>query len=199
MRLRFSGSVLSTTAWVVIALLFQVHEARPQQGGLTKTYSVLTADKNLIPLPSVSGVSKSKVKALGMGGSKATVPIPGEAATVRLKSGDAHLFIVTVQHGTMQELLQLSTQMPVVQLHKLNVNKGTREWVISDTKSYVVTARSTIDVKGVPVNVSQYGSAPDSIQVEPRSPLASGEYAFVTVETDAYQGTSYRFYCFGVD
>ncbi len=188
------------TAFAGLILVLQPLAIKGQQGGRHQdTYSVVGADKVLIPLPSVPGVTKSKVKALGMGGSAALVEIPGLSATVRLKSTDAQLFVVTVQHGTVPEMLRISQEGAVVKLHKLDLKKDHREWMISNRTSYGVYSRGKTDFAGVPVNVSQYELAPDSIQIEPRSRLDPGEYAFVTLDYDAYRGSSYRFHCFGID
>lgn len=193
---------LRPSLWVVLGSVLsgQMAMGQGQQPGLFRdTYSVMVGS-SLITLPSVVGVNESKAKALGIIGSKASVEISGAHASVRLRADDAQIFVVTKQPGTAAETLRLSAVTPVVQLHKLDVNKkGNREWLIGETTSYIVTVKGKGDTKGIPVNVSAYGGAPDSIQIEPRSRLNPGEYAFVTLDQDAYQGTSWRLHSFGID
>lgn len=186
---------LGAIALVQGTLLVRGQEAGPHKD----TYSVMRADQTLTVLPSVAGVSKSKSKLIGMAGSKAYVQVPGDAAAVRLRASDPQTFVVKLQHGTVPETLRLSAAMPVVQLHRLDAKKGDRIWVISNVTSYGVYAKSSADFQGVPVDVSRYEPDGDAVQIVPRARLAPGEYAFVTIDYDAYQGQSFRFHCFGVD
>ncbi len=196
-RVRLSRSSPAATA--LFSILCLTMAAGQQAGPHQDTYYVIGTDQKLIAVPSIVGTTKARLKGFGIGGAKGSTEVPGTSAAVRLKPGAPQRFVATLEPRAAAEALQPSGASPTVRLYRLDVKKRTREWTIFDATSSAQPGQTSMDDNALAVNLSKYAGAPDSLQIEPRSPLGPGEYAFVTIERDAYQRASFRLHCFGVD
>ncbi len=170
--------------------------------------SLLAPDNTMTVLPLESGTVKSKAKLGGIAGGKTATEIPGRQASVRVKSGQPQTFVVSLaawgQGVTYEAMIAASPAMQFATLYKLDVNKkaDTREVLFSETTGYAVFTKSKGmgDFRGIPLNFSRYDA--QSVKIEPRAPLAPGEYAFVAIATatDPYAAQNQsHYYCFGID
>jgi len=170
--------------------------------------SLLTPDNTMTALPLETGTAKSKTKFGGVAGAKTFTEIPGRQASVRVKAGQPQTFVVSLAGWgpgvTYETMMAAAPAMQFATLYRLDVNKKSdaREVLFADTTSYGVFAKSKTmgDPRGIPLNFSRYDA--QTVKVEPRSPLAPGEYAFMalTSPTDPYAAQNQsHYYCFGVD
>jgi hypothetical protein len=170
--------------------------------------SLLAPDQTLTALPLETGTPKSKTKLGGVAGARTFTEIPGRQASVRVKPGQPQTFVVSLAAWgpgvTYETMMAAAPAAQFATLYRLDVNKkaDTREILFADTTSYGVFAKSKTmgDSRGIPLNFSRYDA--QAVKVEPRSPLAPGEYAFMalTSPTDPYAAQNQsHYYCFGVD
>ena len=170
--------------------------------------SLLTPDNTMTVLPLETGTVKSKAKLGGIAGGKTATEIPGRQASVRVKPGQSQTFVVSLAAWgpgvTYETMIAASPAMQFATLYKLDVNKkaDTREVLFAETTGYAVFTKSKGmgDFRGIPLNFSRYDA--QSVKIEPRSPLAPGEYAFVALAaaTDPYAAQNQsHYYCFGID
>jgi hypothetical protein len=188
-------------ALLVVASLWPVVSPGQQSQDVPPdSYFIQRAGGALTALPVTGGNIKGKAKLGGLGGVKTTVTVPGEAANIRLKTGEPQAFVMGIRTPLPDPLPNAAYAW----LHKLEVKRGKRELLVGDVSSYVVTARSrTFDPRGIPLNFARYGA--QALRIEPRSPLPPGEYAFImqdqaTPESDPYRTyNDFRVFCFGVE
>jgi hypothetical protein len=171
--------------------------------------SVLRSDGTMMPLPLEAGTIKSKMKLGGFAGAKTDTEIPGKQASVRLKTGEAQAFVMSLAaYGpsvSYDSLIAAAPGLPLATLYKLEVNKKAdmRDVPFVETTGFAPVyskSKGMTDFRGIPLNFSRYDD--HSVRIEPRSPLMPGEYAFaaVTVATDPYAAQNQTlYYCFGVD
>lgn len=197
-RTRIAGIVPAmiglASLWPAVSPCQQSQDVPPD------SYWILRAGGALTALPVTAGDIKGKTKFGGLGGVKTTVTIAGEAAEIRLKPGEAQTFVMGIRTPLPDPLPSAAYAW----LHKLEVKRGKRELLVSDVSSYVVTGKSrTFDPRGIPLNFTRHGA--QALQIQPRSPLPPGEYAFIapdqaTPDSDPYRKYhDYRVFCFGVD
>jgi hypothetical protein len=127
-----------------------------------------------------------------------------------VKAGQPLTFLVSATawgpqatYQTIEAVMAASPTTPLAYLYKLEVDSkaATRQVVSYESTNYVVYGKSKMsDFRGIPLNVGRYDA--QTVKIEPRSPLAPGEYAFQALvgATDPYaaQNQGY-YYCFGVD
>jgi hypothetical protein len=89
----------------------------------------------------------------------------------------------------------------VLQRFDLNKKTGNREWLFSSTTGgYVYTKSKGMTTPfGIPLNFERYND--HAIKIQPRVPLAPGEYGFSVEPTtrDPYAADQPHFRCFGID
>jgi hypothetical protein len=153
-----------------------------------KAYYVLRSDGIVVTLPSTPGEMKAKHKnglAIATGGvvqgSKVFLEIPGDRCAVRT--------------GQANEIFLMDQAVSAAMLYHLTPGRDSRQLVYLNVTASLVTARGHADNQ-VEVDLSPYDDR--RIKVTPRTPMAPGEYAFVTTEFDGYK-TTYQLSCIGID
>jgi hypothetical protein len=163
----------------------------------------LQADGTLTELPLESGFPRSTrspgMVVTGAGKFKTFTEIAGQA-TIRIGSGTSQTFVIGMSMAVPLPA-KLDGYARYAMLQKLDLNKktGNREWLFSSTTGGYVYFKHKGLSATIPLNFERYSD--HAIKIQPRVPLALGEYGFLvqSVTPDPYARSQSYFRCFGID
>ncbi len=163
----------------------------------------LKTDGTLTELPQESGTPKSTrspgMIVTGAGRSKTFTEISGQA-TIRIGVGTPQTFVIGMSMTVpLPAKLDLYARYAMLQRFDLNKKTGSREWLFSSTTGGYVYFKHKGLSPAIPLNFERYSD--HAIKIQPRVPLAPGEYGFLVqpVTPDAYAPAQVYFRCFGID
>lgn len=164
--------------------VFAQEQARPEPEYSNAFYSYDAASPKLLNLERQRATAKGKAKALGYGGIKMTLDIPGAASPVRFPAGQKLSFVFKASASIDPQTL--------VEVIRLTVSKDHREIPVLQSRGFLGLGgtRSDVSKDALAFETSKYSEG--SAQVSITSPLAPGEYIIRAP-------SSQTVYCFGVD
>lgn len=140
---------------------------------------------------------------VGVSKAKTWTDFPGTRAAVRLSASEVQTFVIgTTALGRLPDHLDPSVFYTVLTGLDINRKAGTRESLFLAAKGFLginKISKASAGPLGIPLNFSRYDD--HAVRIQPRSPLARGEYAFMAVGgRDPYAAQNQLlFYCFGID
>lgn len=164
---------------------------------------LLQPDGTLKELPLESGIAKSTrtrgMIVTGAGKAKTFTEIAGQSA-IRIGSGTPQTFVIGMSMAVpLPSKLDPYAKYAMLQTFELNKKSGNREWLFASTTGGYVYFKSHGMSAAIPLNFERYSD--HAIKIQPRTPLAPGEYGFLVqpVTPDPYARAQTYFRCFGID